>query len=93
MRKIFLLATVFSLAFSCMAGAFEAIHIDDGTPKAKIAIVLDAPTSYTDNEKVLEMVPAKAKEMLKNKHVDIVDFDQSTAAIRTYREDHRECFP
>lgn len=59
------------------------------TPKKTIGIFLEAPLTYVNNETVRTMVPAKVKEKLPSSVFNILPFDKTEMALRTYKEDNR----
>ena len=58
-------------------------------PKKKVAIFLDAPLTYVDNETVRKLVPEKANKLFEETSIKVIPFEESMSALRTYLEDNR----
>ena len=58
-------------------------------PKKKVAIFLDAPLTYVDNETVRKLVPEKANKLFEETSIKVIPFEESMLALRTYLEDNR----
>lgn len=54
-----------------------------------VGIFLEAPNTYANNEKVWSAVPAKTIPMFPKQLFTVIPFDQTTMAVRTYKEDNR----
>lgn len=59
------------------------------SPKKKVAIFLDAPLTYVNNETVRKLVPEKANKLFEGTSIKVIPFDESMLALRTYLEDNR----
>lgn len=57
--------------------------------KKKVAIFLDAPLTYVDNKTVRKLVPEKTKKLFEETVLDVIPFNDSMLAMRTYLEDNR----
>lgn len=60
----------------------------DSTETAKVAVFLEAPVTFVNNEKVREAIPAKAAQLFTKPKFSVVPFSDSQMAMRTYREDN-----
>lgn len=93
MKKFLLIITVFILTCSS-AFAAPATTTPTLPPPAEpvlkiIGIFLEAPNTYTNNEKVWSAIPAKTIPMFPRQLFTVLPFDQTTMAVRTYKEDNR----
>lgn len=59
------------------------------TNKKKVAIFLDAPLTYANNETVRKLVPDKAAKLFEETNLNVIPFDDSMLVLRTYLEDNR----
>ena len=85
MKKKILSAVIFLLAFSNIAIA----NAPASSPKKVIGIVLEAPATYANNQTVRELVPEKVAVLFPEDRFIVLPFEQTSAAVRTYREDKR----
>ncbi|MBP2653369.1 MAG: hypothetical protein H6Q73_938 [Firmicutes bacterium] len=89
MKKILLMCFLI-LSFNAVSFASILDPDEKPTPYIKtVGIFLDAPMSYVDNETVRTLIPEKAKELFPRLKFDLLPFDKTEMALRTYREDHR----
>jgi len=54
----------------------------------KVAILLDAPITYADNENIRKLVPEKAASIFKKPKFAILPFDDAQMQKKIYREEH-----
>jgi hypothetical protein len=54
----------------------------------KVAILLDAPMTYADNENIRKLVPEKATSIFKKPKFQILPFDDAQMQKKIYREEH-----
>lgn len=84
--KKFLAIFMAALFMGCFANFAQAAPYQSG--KAKIGIFLDAPTTFASNEDVRKLVPEKAKSLFPATRFELLSYDDSMMALRTYREDN-----
>ena len=94
MKKICVLATIlFSILFSTTAFAGtmadKVKYSVNVAPEGKsiVGIFMEASVTFINNEKLRELVPAKAKEMFSEPHFNILPMDDTVMASlpATYR--------
>lgn len=91
MKKIFLvLSTLMFMCSACFAESMsekvaQAAFIGE---VKKVAILMDAPVTYADNERIREMVPQKASEIFKKPKFEILSFEESQMMKKIYREEN-----
>jgi hypothetical protein len=54
-----------------------------------IGIFLEAPVTFVNNETVRTKVPEKAKSLFPESEFNVLSFEKTTTALRTYKEDNR----
>lgn len=54
----------------------------------KLAILLDAPVTYADNEAIRKLVPEKVAKIFKSPNFEILPFDDAQMQKKIYREEH-----
>ena len=95
MKKVWILATIlFSILFSTTAFAStmadkvkESVNVAP-EDKRVVGIFMEAPVTFVNNEKVRELVPAKAKEMFSESRFTILPMDDTAMAMQIYKEDN-----
>ncbi|MBP2654271.1 MAG: hypothetical protein H6Q73_1840 [Firmicutes bacterium] len=100
MRKIclivLLLLTFSSVGFaeSISFNGFNGFNENQpNLPKAKVVgVFLEAPITYVNNEKIRAMLPEKVRAIFPEYKFEIIPFDTTELAVRTYREDNRMVF-
>jgi len=76
------------LIFSFTAVAYADNFDTEYQPKT-VGIFLEAPMSYVNNEIVRTMVPEKVRAIFPKFKFDILPYDKTDMALRTYKEDNR----
>ena len=61
----------------------------DSTGKKVIGIVVEAPIAYVSNETVRKLIPEKVSALFAKSRFMLLPFEETTMAVRTYREDNR----
>lgn len=54
-----------------------------------VGIFLEAPNTYVGNEKVRKIIPEKTIPVFPKQLFNVLPFDQTAMAVRTYKEDNR----
>lgn len=57
-------------------------------PVKVVAVMLDAPMTYVNNETVRTLVPKKAKEIFKAPKFNVLPYDDSQMEFKIYREEN-----
>lgn len=92
MKKVLLMVMgLLLLASTCVAGPMSERVAEmatfDGDVK-KVAVLLDAPVTYADNERVRELIPQRAAEIFPKPKFEILPFEESQMAKKIYREEN-----
>lgn len=86
MKKFILLLIILSWCLPASAASFDWT---DPSAKPTIGIFLEAPPTYVNNETVRKIVPEKTKAFFPETAFNVLPFDTTAMALRTYKEDHR----
>lgn len=92
MKKIVLILMVFmSVLSSVFASPVTSIpaQLSDPPLLKTVGIFLEAPNTYVGNEKVRKVIPEKTIPMFPKQLFNVLPFDQTSMAVRTYKEDNR----
>lgn len=89
-KLILFLFVLFLVAPTALAATESGVNpIDLNTNKKVIGIFLEAPMTYVNNETVRTLIPEKSKEKLPSTIFNILPFEKTEMALRTYKEDNR----
>jgi hypothetical protein len=94
MKKLFgvLTSLILMSAIAFAEPANSPISFDTSlpdSPRKVVGIFLEAPVTYVNNEKVRILVPEKAASLFPKSQYNVLPFDTTSMALRTYKEDNR----
>lgn len=81
MKKLLTAILVLLVSSTCFATELP--------PTKTIGIFLEAPPTYVNNERIRTMIPEKTIPMFPRTKFTVLPFDQTSIAVRTYKEDNR----